>query len=457
MSAWSVVTGGVLAAALAISASGGGDPDLYWHRVLGGTWLEQGSVRLGALDPIAYTPGNRWRPTAWLTEVLYDRIVSAVGYEGVVALRLLVTCAVLALLLRFVYRHLPAVRASLVLALVCIPIAFDFQDRPQTISFLFVALMLPSVHRWLARETLPSLVTVAWFTWIWANVHGLWVLVPLLLSVAALSSRSRDVFWPAARRVGLALIAASVTPVGPELLLIPWRVRSSTAQITEWAPTNFEPPFTWALAASLVLIVIAWSRQRSTVHLREVMYVIAVGAFGMLAFRNVTASTLLLLPPLVRAVGLLAPGVTSRVSLPRVVVLAVSLLLIAVGAASYLREPVIPDQFPQRIGARLATDAGPVRVMNDYNIAGFLREFGGSNVRLAIDGRADRYGARRILDYTNTTQGARGWRRLFEKAEPDVVVIDSNSPLREILVDRGWTTELVDSGFVMLAPPPISQ
>lgn len=451
ISAWHLVTGAVVGAVLAITASGGGDPDLYWHRVLGGFWLDQRSIRIGATDPIAYTPGQHWLPTAWLTEVLYDRLVSVGGYAGIVALRLLVTAAILALLVRFTHRHLPVPRASLVLAVICIPIAFDFQDRPQTLSFLLVALLLPTLHRWLDRAALPSVLGVAWFTWIWANVHGLWVLVPVLLLVAGLSSwPDRSAVKAAALRLGVALAAGALTPVGPELLLIPWRVRSSTAQITEWEPTSLDVSFTWAFAATLLVVLIAWASRSAAVPIRQVAYVAAVSAFGMLAFRNVTVSTLLLVPVLVTTVAGIAPRVISTVTLPRRVVLPLSALVVLLGTSTYLREPIVPEHFPAEIATRLAASPTPIRVMNDYNISGFLREFGGENARLAIDGRADRYGAKTILTYGDMTSGFRGWKQRFDRYDPDVVVINKDSPLRELLVDRGWTVELVDSGIVLL-------
>ena len=122
-------------------------------------------------------------------------------------------------------------------------------------------------------------------------------------------------------------------------------------------------------------------------------------------------------------------------------------------SATYVREPVIQNQYPERIVALLAESPAPVRVLNDYNISGYLVEFGGPNVRLAIDGRADRYGDAAIREYTTLYNGSRGWKPIFARYDPDAVVIEKSSALFELLRERGWRTVVVDGRHVMLEHP----
>ena len=71
---------------------------------------------------------------------------------------------------------------------------------------------------------------------------------------------------------------------------------------------------------------------------------------------------------------------------------------------------------------------------------------------MAIDGRADRWGSDTIREYGDMTEGVRGWRTLFKKYDPQVVVVQRRSPLRELLNADGWTTEVVDRHYVLMAP-----
>lgn len=456
ISAWHLVTTGVVAAVVGLSAYGGGDPDLFWHRVLGGQWVASQSVHLPNTDPISYSEGRRWIPSAWAVEVLYDRIVALTGYAGIGILRLVLTLLVMLGLVRYLSSQLRSERTAIVLLFVSMPLALDIQDRPQTFSFLFAALMLPTIHRWYLNRELPGAAAVVAFTWIWANIHGLWTLVPCLLFVALLA----DVLTRKRRRtpanlVGISLAAGALTPVGPELLLIPFRVRGSADLISEWQSTNLGLPFTWGFAAS-VLFLFATAMTRDRLPFHQALYVIAVAAFGMMAFRNVIVSSILLLPPVVEAARSIRPGMKSKILLPRAAVVLAGSFLVLVGTATYLREPVIPPGKPSLIAARLAAKTGPVRVVNDYNVSGYLREFGGEGIRLAIDGRADRWGSGTIREYGEMTEGIRGWRARLESYDPQAVVVHRSSPLREHLNADGWLTEVVDQYYVLLVPAPRS-
>jgi hypothetical protein len=453
VSAWYVVTGGVIAATIAVSASGAGDPDLFWHRILGGIWLDRLSVRLPDRDPLAYTEGRPWLPTAWFMEVVYDRVVAVAGYQGIEVLRLVLTLVFVGLLVTFVHRRLTPERAAAALLLVAVPAAFDIQDRPQTVSFILAAAALPSIHRWLEDRSLPAVPAIAVFTWVWANVHALWLLVPALLVIAFVGDPSRSALRAVTIRLGAAVLGACLTPVGPELLVIPFRVRGSTSLITEWEPTALQLPFTWGLAGSLILILVGWARATRRVETHRIVYVVAITVFSMMAYRNVTVSTILLLPVITDVIAGLWAGKRSGTTLPRALVATMCGLLALSGGVTYLREPVVQHQFPARIAQRLADEPGPVRVLNDYNISGYLREFGGANVRLAIDGRADRYGDETIRRFTDLTNIGPGWRRTFREYDPDLVVIERVSALRQMLIADGWTIEMSDGRYVLLDPP----
>jgi hypothetical protein len=441
--------GGVVAAGVALSAYGNYDPDIYWHRIIGHWFLQHQSLSL-APDPIAYTSGDPWITTSWASDVLYALLHASFGYAGIAALRLLLTTALLGVAGLYLARRLPLWQATLWLGLAGLPLALAAQDRPQTFSLVFTALLLPSVEHWLTGGDVPRPVPALAFTWVWANVHGLWLLAPALLALAATVELAHGRPWRRAALTAAGCVgAAALTPVGPELLLTPLRVRSAaSAQIAEWGPTAITQPFAWGFAAVFVGIVVHWTRRQPPA--RHVWYVFAVTGFGLLARRNAAFASLLLLPPLALSLQLAGTKVSSTLETGRWRCATVVFALMVAGAATYLRVPPVPNELPFDIASRLAASKQPLRVVNDYNIAGFLREYGGDHVRVAIDGRSDRYGQGRIRRYGEMLDGQRGWHRRLARLRPDAVVVERRSALVELLHEDRWVTTVKDGRFELL-------
>jgi len=450
-SAWCLVTLAVAALAAAIAAHANIDPDIYWHRVLGQVWLENHSVRL-AHDPIAYTAGVReWFPTAWLSEAAYAFIVDWWGYQGLLALRLILALAFYATLARYLHRTYPPWVAVTVVGIVGVPAALVLQDRPQTFSLVICVATLPALDRWLFQDRLPSVLGAIPLTWFWANLHGLWVLVPALYILAG-TIRLVEGSWswrPYIAGAGC-LVAAALTPVGPKLLLSPLLIRSSTSEITEWQNTTLYTPVAWGLAGCLLVLAVAWSRAHRPVPVRHLAFAVVVAAFGLLAFRNAVVASILLTPLVAAAMAAALPSLRTFATIPGPVLIGATLATVTWLGFTYAAQSAIPDESPTRIADQLRTEEGPVRVLGPYNLSGYLREFGGDRVRLAIDGRADRYGNARIRRHNDLMNGRGNWRAAISHLRPDVVVLERTSPLRELLLIEGWRQELRDGDFVLL-------
>ena len=450
-SAWLLVS-------LLVAALGGGlaahaniDPDIYWHRVLGQAWLDGHSVRPDH-DPIAYTEGIRdWFPTAWLSEVGYAVVVAELGYEGLRLLRLLLAVAFYALLAVYLHRRYPPWVAVGVLAIVGIPAALVLQDRPQTFSLVLCAASLPALHRWLFDDRLPSALVAIPLTWVWASLHGLWILVPAFFILAGAIRLIEGTFgWRPFVAGASCLIAAALTPVGYELLLSPFLVRSSTSEISEWQATTFTAPVAWGLAGALLVLVAAWSRSAKSVPIRHLAFALVIACFGLMAFRNAVVASLLLTPLVAAALASALPSVRTSATIPRPILVLAVLATVTWLAFTFSAQPPVPEELPARIAQRLRTPDTPLRVVGPYNLSGYLREFGGDGVRLAIDGRADRYGNARIRRYGDLMSARGDWEAQISRLRPDVVVVERTSPLRDFLLLDGWRQDIRDGNFVLL-------
>ena len=136
------------------------------------------------------------------------------------------------------------------------------QDRPQTFSLVFIAALVPVIRRAVVDDKPPAAWQLILGTWIWANIHGLWIVAPFVLALVALTrlaEHRRDWRMPAILTVACTAVAG-LTPVGPALLLTPWRISRSTQSIAEWQPTALSSPLAWGLALTLVLMVVGWAR-----------------------------------------------------------------------------------------------------------------------------------------------------------------------------------------------------
>jgi hypothetical protein len=166
------------------------DPDFFWH-LKTGEWIWQ-HRQLPALDPFgppnAAEPNTQQRFTLtayWLAQIFYHLAFSALGMQGILALKFLTALLLLGALLKL-RRGDPLVHAALVLT--SLPLLFNSPfDRPEVFSFVLFAAILGLLERertsagvlprWQSYLPIPLLMLL------WANVHGGHVLgqVTLLL------------------------------------------------------------------------------------------------------------------------------------------------------------------------------------------------------------------------------------------------------------------------------------
>jgi len=435
------------------------DVDLYWHRVVGRTLLN-GWWQTGGVDPISYSSGQPWVPGAWTIEVAYSWLIDAWGYGSILTLRLVLATGFAVALAYALRRGRPAWAAAVTFAATALPMTGYLQDRPQSVSFILlvpVALLL--------RAGLHGGVGPPWWVyplagWAWANIHGYWVMIPVvcvLLALAQVLDHGHDGVRPALQWFGKAILAtvgAALTPFGLAIVLTPLRLSAATDVIAEWQPSNVNLLESWAPALLLGLLAVSWARAGRTVPRGTVFVVVVLAAFAALAIRNLPVAAILLAPLAADALASWPRRSHRTLTVPRWAPVVTGVVAVCVAALVYSGIPVVPTGFPSAIAAGLAKSQQPVRLLTDYNLSGFLRDAGGEQVRVAIDGRADRYGSSTITAFTDMVSGKPGWQETFERYDPDLVVLHEDDVLIELLETRlGWTVTQTDRDFVMLAPP----
>jgi hypothetical protein len=439
------------------------DVDVYWHLLIGRELLEHRSV-VGLGDEWAIAGDRDWATTQWLSEVVLVAVQAAAGWSGLLALRQLLVAGLLLAIALAILPGRPARVAAPVYVVATLPLWSVFaQERPQTISLLFVTLLGVWLSQALSGRRLPNPWLVIGTTILWANLHGSWVLAPavfLLVAVAwwADQPRSPSVVRKPILLAGVTLLAGCVTPLGPRGLGVPLLFRERAAFVVEWAHADFVTGPGLALLALLGILGLAWARSSGQVPRGEVLVAFALLTFAVLANRNL-APAVLLIAPLVAARGSVTWPERYEAS-PREsrLLSRISAATVACGLAASLVIVGVTDPLARvealSIAGSLAERQGQTRVLNAYDVSGVLAYFGGRGTQLTIDGRADRYPREYTEAYHRALAMQPGWEEFLEAADPDVAVLPIDYPLVRQLVDhRDWQVLVRDGDYVLISKP----
>lgn len=160
------------AAALLLYAQRDADPDLWGHVLFGRDVVRSG--RVAAADPYGYTnEGYRWIGHEAGSEVAFWLAWHAGGVPGLIALKMLLGLAALALLwdaLRFAARDWTARAAPLLLA--AAGVGMNQLVRPQLFTYLFLAALIAVAARWQygGQRRIVWVVPVVFL--LWPGFHG---------------------------------------------------------------------------------------------------------------------------------------------------------------------------------------------------------------------------------------------------------------------------------------------
>jgi hypothetical protein len=446
-------------AAILLSRGPVADPDVYWHVRIGGDILRRHAVAGAGSGWSLVPPHGTWISSEWLAEVVLHDFVSWFGWQGMLVYQGIVVAALLVAVAISVRPGRDPRRRALIYAVTVISLAPFFQARPQTLSLVMLAWLGLTCRTVLLERRLPRAWVFLPLVLLWAQIHGLWLFAPAFLLLAALAGLLDSRTTSDLRLVGKAgllsvagLAIGCLNPVGIRSLTLPFTLRSATATISEWQPTTIIPYFSWGLLMLIGLLVLAWVRGGRRVTNGEMAWTAALALFAFLAYRNVPVAVLLLAPVVAVRLTREMPAASSTRSEQRLLVTAtavMALLALATDAVMSATGTAIPLTAPTRLAAML-NDGTEHRVIDDYNTGGVILAFGGSTVKVGVDGRADYYGGAYIKRYEDMLAMRSGWSRLFNQLAPDAALINRHGPLVQWLTDDGWRQVATQGNYVLL-------
>lgn len=361
----------------------------------------------------------------------------------------------------------------------------------------FLTVVFGVADGWLSRRWLLGLVPLST---LWANVHGSYVLLPILGGLIGgaciVEGRWREDRWDGAQAAWwggslfAAALAAGISPFGADVYRYVWNLVAASevqATVTEWQPPNSAEPFgvvaIAAIAGSLLVAAIC----RRELRLHEAAALVAGSLLALTAIRSSfwwAAIAVVVVP------RLLAPWVGGEgrgegtVPVAAGVVHA-AILMAGVGAVvsvqpglpgaelrSHLLRDRIRNQPPSErlLSERNATDAirwiarnrPDERIFHDQALGGLVEyELGAAEPhrprRVAfVDQRMGLIPSSVWNDYFVVARAESGWESVLEEWEVDVVVpdVDEHRGLVDSLEASGqWRRSFDDLRHAVFVRP----
>lgn len=437
-----------------------GDADTYWHLTIGRSILS--TWQFPTADTYSFTvTGHPWVAQEWLSDVLFAAAWHLGGWTAMAALAAAAAALALAFLTRWLTEEL-TLRIALILVAGAFMLATPhLTARPHVLAWPAIVIWVAGVVRAVDRKGTPSYWLLPVLV-LWANLHGGFTFGLLVVAGAALDAvtatpkaerKSVALAW---LRFGvLAIVAAMVTPYGPESFLVTVRILSlgdALSIISEWQPADFSQIGGLEVCLLFGVGLILWTG--FTMRPVRILTLLVLIHLALSAARN--NEMLGLLAPIVLAAPLAAqfPAFRARQGdkAGLTPALGLALLLVAVPATAVMAQlqPYAPGAHVTPSGAVDAVKtAGAKRVFNDYDLGGYLIY---SGVPTFIDGRSELFGRDFILRYVNDAQlrNIPDLIRLLDEYDIDATLLRPSTPAVGLL-DRlpGWQRTYSDDVAVV--------
>ena len=409
------------------------DNSFLWHTKAGQLQIEQGAVLTA--DPFSFTKGGEaWRTQSWLADLLYGYFDSLSPLAAAPWMTAAAGAAIVYFAALRAYRPARSAFATGLVALVVMWVSLGwFSPRPVVFSLALLAVLLVAADDPRLRWSLPLLI------WVWASVHGSFVIALgyLLLRVLSRSGIS----WRAHLLPSLA--AANLTAHGWgvwEVLVDFLRAQQALADIIEWAVPDF---YGLALAPFLLVIVaLLVGAIGGRLRYRDLWVVAPFLLFAFSSSRAVPIATLVLVPWIAGAWAL--PSTLGERGSPPLLG-AVVAVIVLVPFLLPMRGGLDPERFPLGAAQHLRSD----RVFHDDGTGGYLIYAQHPERRVFIDDRAELY-RDLFVEFGLARQAAPGWREFLAFWEIDEALLRPSDPLYGALKDAGWRERYADDHFVVV-------
>lgn len=410
------------------------DNSFLWHIRAGSLQQEAGEVLTS--DPFSFTMlGEPWLTQSWLAELLYAW-GEDVGGLGFVPPMMLLTSIVafvgLGLIAFHFSRNVPT--TALILLLSTALLLSFLVPRPVIFSFALFALVILGWSKPQLRWTLPLLF------WIWASVHGSFVLGLAYVGLSLIMEREWR-WMPTAVVSGLATLVTAHGLGVVRILLDFSAARETLELLTEWRKPELFSIVFFPFLIGIGLIIIGSARR--SIAPRHLWILVPFLALGLSAMRAVPPAWIALVPLVALGAGELNVGSATRFSSKAAGVFVVALL--GVSALMRADAQLDRDRFPLEAVAEVQN----LNTFHDDRVGGYLIWAVGPEQLVYLDDRAELYGDR-MAEFVGVRRGDIDWQPVFERDGIEQALLRTSDDLVEDLDEAGWSEVHRDEGFVIL-------
>lgn len=432
------------------------DPDVAWHLAAGD--LIRDTLTIPDTDPFSFTAGDTpWYNVSWAFDVVISTVVDVAGLEGLRVFTITMVAATMALLMFSLIKRECCTRIELcvIMAIVAFslwPVAIT--ARPQLMSFFFVVLLHHVLHRAMLAKSGVLLYVVPAITVVWANCHGGFLAVFVLLAaymLQALKCNQTRMLQHLVVVSVLAGMASFVTPYHIHIIDAVMRTLDSaiTGYIQEWQPLQIQRTIGFAiLFFSFVLLSNYYDK---SVPLADKILPTIWLVFAVEAMRNMYLFALVAAPFMAcgfhryhqeqepKDRSIVSPDVEKRLRWQAVTVALFVWGIAWVPAVQQMVsfKPLVASKstVPTALFDWLEAQYPNTHFYHDYQLGGPLLYH--SRIRPFVDGRAGTAYPESVLkDVIALSRAAENWQEILDRYDVQGLIVSDHSPFSR-LYDAG--------------------
>jgi hypothetical protein len=431
------------------------DSDSYWQISVGQWIIDHGAMPY--TDVFSFTRfGEPWMSSSWLSQVLLAAAYDFSGWAGAVVLSSLAVAALVSIFVYLLSAHVDPARAILITALALLQSGSHFLARPHLLALPVLLAFIGGLLRAADRRTHPSWLLLPLMA-LWANLHGGFV-----LGLALIGPIGLEAIWCAEpdRRLrlaarwalfALAAVGAScLTPYGWNTPLAAAKILNLgklLSLIWEWMPVDFSKP-TFFEATLLAMIGIAFYR-RLELSVPRIILLVGLVWMALTHVRNIETfaflAPLVLVKPIAEQWGM-AESIASHPEEPRSPPYVTILSAIAIALAGWVSTTTIVAHHPFAFSPQQTPVAAvdllerrhAQRIFSTAPFGGYLIS---RDIKVFIDGRAELYGEKFVMDYFDATeaQNLGDFLGMLDAYRIDATLLNASSPAAHALDQvSGW-------------------
>jgi len=442
------------------------DSDTLWQIKIGQWIVEHGAMPY--TDVHSFTRfGEPWISSSWLAQVLYAFAYGSLDWAGPVVLTSLAIGATVAIFIYLLDEYVDPARSILIVTLAVLMSGTHFLARPHMLALPVMLAFVGGLMAAADRRGHPSWLLLPLLA-LWANLHGGFVLGLALIGPIGLEavwcSDPKDRVALAARWAlfGLAAIAACCcTPYGWNTLLGATKILSLGKLLTliwEWMPANFGS-ISFFEVGLLGLIGLAFYRGL-VLSVPRILLMLGLIWMALTHARNIEIfaflAPLVLAKPFAEQLG---TGRTAVVPIRETqsrshVVMLAALAVAFAGWAStktfvaYHSFSFLQSQMPVA-AVEVLKQRHAQRIFSTAPFGGYLLS---RDIKTFIDGRAELYGEKFVMDYFDAVEGkdVETLLHLLETYQIDATLLNPTLPSVKALDHlAGWKRLYADDVAVI--------